>query len=107
MQGWLARARRLQEQATTTSQGETGVASGYPAGLTAREVEVLRLLASGRSNKEIAQALVVSVPTAERHVANVYAKIGARGRVEATMFALHNGLAPAPAARGEPPPTRG
>ncbi len=65
---------------------------GYPEGLTAREVEVLRLLAGGRTNGEIAEELVVSVRTVERHVANIYAKIGARGRVNATAYALTRGL---------------
>jgi ATP/maltotriose-dependent transcriptional regulator MalT len=60
--------------------------------LTAREVEVLRLLATGCSNPEIAQALVLSTKTVERHLANVYAKIGARNRVEATAYAARHGL---------------
>jgi DNA-binding CsgD family transcriptional regulator/pimeloyl-ACP methyl ester carboxylesterase len=64
-----------------------------PAGLTAREVEVLRLVASGESNAEIARRLDVTVNTVERHVANVYRKIDARGRADATAFAIRNGLA--------------
>ncbi len=66
----------------------------YPAGLTPREVEVLALLAGGCTNREIAVQLVVSVATVERHIANLYAKIGARGRADATAFALRNGLMP-------------
>ena len=62
--------------------------------LTGREVEVLRLLASGKSNKAIAATLSVSVRTIEHHVANIYAKIGVDGRVEATTYALRRGLAP-------------
>jgi predicted ATPase/DNA-binding CsgD family transcriptional regulator len=61
-------------------------------GLTPREIEVLRLLAAGRSNPEIAAALVISVKTVERHLANVYAKIGARTRVDAATYALTRGL---------------
>ena len=64
----------------------------YPGGLTAREVEVLRLIAAGRTNKEIATELVVSVPTVERHITNIYAKIGARGRAEVVAYALNYGL---------------
>jgi len=64
-----------------------------PAGLTDREVEVLRLVASGRSNKEIAAELVVSVHTVERHLVNIYRKIDARTRVDATGFAMRHGLA--------------
>jgi DNA-binding CsgD family transcriptional regulator len=60
--------------------------------LTARETEVLSWLASGRSGKEIAAELSVSLSTVQRHIANVYAKIGARGRVEAAAYALARGL---------------
>ncbi len=63
-----------------------------PDVLSARELEVLRLLAEGRSNQEIAAALVLSVRTVENHLARLYAKIGARGRVEATTFAYRHGL---------------
>jgi DNA-binding CsgD family transcriptional regulator/pimeloyl-ACP methyl ester carboxylesterase len=63
-----------------------------PAGLTRREVEVLRLLAAGQTNHEIAQTLYLSVRTVERHVANIYGKIGARGRASATAYALTHGL---------------
>ena len=51
-----------------------------PAGLTAREVDVLRLLARGLSNKEIAQRLVISPKTVGNHVEHIYAKIGASTR---------------------------
>jgi DNA-binding CsgD family transcriptional regulator len=63
-----------------------------PAGLTPREAEVLRLLASGKANNEIAEELVLSVYTVVRHVFNIYGKIGVRRRSEATAFALRNGL---------------
>ncbi|MDN5919961.1 MAG: response regulator transcription factor, partial [Pseudonocardia sp.] len=58
------------------------------APLTAREFEVLDALAAGSSNKEIARRLHLSVHTVERHVANIYVKIGARNRSEATAFAI-------------------
>jgi len=64
--------------------------------LTRREVEALRLLGQGRSNEEIAAVLFLSVRTVERHVANIYAKIGAHGRAAramATAFAHRNGIA--------------
>ncbi len=66
----------------------------YPDGLTAREAEVLGLLAGGMTNKRIAAELFLSVSTVQRHVANVYAKIGAHGRAEATAYALRKGIAP-------------
>ena len=77
-----------------TLRPPTPVGAGpFPNGLSAREVEVLRLLAAGNTNRQIAAALVVSVATAERHIANIYAKIGARGRADATAYALRHGLA--------------
>ncbi|MGI8551215.1 MAG: ATP-binding protein [Dehalococcoidia bacterium] len=62
------------------------------AGLTPRELEVLALNAHGRTNKEIALTLVVSVRTAARHIATVYKKIGAHSRAEATLYAMKNHL---------------
>jgi pSer/pThr/pTyr-binding forkhead associated (FHA) protein len=66
--------------------------ASLPDGLTQREAEVLSLIASGRSNQEIAEGLVLSVRTVERHVSNVYSKIGAKNRAEATSYALSRGL---------------
>jgi DNA-binding NarL/FixJ family response regulator len=64
----------------------------HPAHLTSREVEVLRLIASGLTNAEIADRFVISVHTVERHLANVYRKIGARNRAEAAAYTLRAGL---------------
>jgi DNA-binding CsgD family transcriptional regulator len=63
-----------------------------PDGLTAREVEVLRLIAAGCSSREIAERLVISTHTVERHITHLYQKIGARGRADATAYALRHGL---------------
>jgi DNA-binding CsgD family transcriptional regulator/pimeloyl-ACP methyl ester carboxylesterase len=60
--------------------------------LTQREAHVLRLLANGQTGKEIAAELGISVSTAQRHIANIYAKIGARGRVEAAAYAFEQGM---------------
>jgi DNA-binding CsgD family transcriptional regulator len=65
-----------------------------PAGLTAREVEVLRLLAQGFSNKDIAQRLVISPKTAGNHIEHIYAKLGTSSRAAASLFALQHGLLP-------------
>jgi HD-GYP domain-containing protein (c-di-GMP phosphodiesterase class II) len=65
-----------------------------PAGLTAREVEVLRLLARGLSNKEIAERLVISPKTAANHIEHIYAKIDASTRATASLFAMQHGLLP-------------
>lgn len=61
-------------------------------GLTARELEVLRLVAAGRSNKRIAGQLDLSVRTVERHLANVFAKLDVGSRSEATAYAFEHGL---------------
>ncbi len=76
------------------SSAEVPVTSdaAIPDRLTARELEVLRLVASGRSNREIAQQLVLSLRTVERHINNLYAKIGARGKADATAYAFRHGL---------------
>ena len=63
-----------------------------PAGLTAREVEVLRLLARGLSSKEIAAQLVISPKTARNHIEHIYAKTGANSRVTASLYASQRGL---------------
>jgi HD-GYP domain-containing protein (c-di-GMP phosphodiesterase class II) len=65
-----------------------------PAGLTIREVEVLRLLARGLSNKEMAKRLVISPKTIGNHVEHIYAKIGASTRAAASLFAMQHGLLP-------------
>jgi DNA-binding CsgD family transcriptional regulator/pimeloyl-ACP methyl ester carboxylesterase len=61
--------------------------------LSQRETEILRLIALGHSNQEIAADLVLSVRTVERHITNLYAKIGARRKADATAYALRNGIA--------------
>jgi DNA-binding CsgD family transcriptional regulator len=73
-----------------------GPAPPRPCGLTAREAEVLRLLSAHRSNREIAEELVLSVRTVERHLSNIFAKIDAHNRREARAFAGHHGLAASP-----------
>ncbi len=68
----------------------------HPTGLTQREIEVIRFLAAGYSNRAIGDALGMSVRTAERHLNNIYVKTNARGRADATAFAIHHGLADLP-----------
>jgi len=64
----------------------------WPAELTTREVEVLRLVARGFSNREIAEQLVISRKTAGNHVEHIYLKIGATNRARAALFAMRHGL---------------
>jgi HD-GYP domain-containing protein (c-di-GMP phosphodiesterase class II) len=68
------------------------VRAPWPAGLTDREVEVLRLLAQGRSNNAVAATLFVSLATVKHHVLHIYAKIGVTSRAGATLFALEHDL---------------
>jgi non-specific serine/threonine protein kinase len=60
--------------------------------LTERELEILRLIAAGRSNKEIAGTLFLSIRTVERHITNLYAKIDAHGKADATAWAFRHGI---------------
>ena len=66
----------------------------YPAGLTTREVDVLRLVSRGLSSKEIAAQLVISPKTARNHIEHIYTKIGASNRAAASLFAIQHGLLP-------------
>jgi DNA-binding CsgD family transcriptional regulator len=88
----IALALTTLESAMLLSQRQSEV-SPQLAGLTVREAEVLRRVAKGQSNKEIAAELVLSVHTVERHITNLYAKIDTRGKADATAFAIRHGLA--------------
>jgi ATP/maltotriose-dependent transcriptional regulator MalT len=65
---------------------------GGPGGLTAREIEVLGLVARGRTNREISAALVISEHTVARHVQNIFAKLGVSSRTAASAFAFEHGV---------------
>jgi len=90
----IANPQRLAEvRAALAEIGENGGGGGLPDGLTARQVDVLRLLADGKSNKQIAAELRLSPVTIERHLSTVYRKLGLGGRVEAARYAVAHGLA--------------
>jgi DNA-binding CsgD family transcriptional regulator len=93
------RAGRLDADAVDAVLAAAGHAVGRrvprPAGLTAREVDVLRLLAAGLSAKQIAERLVISPKTARNHTEHIYAKIGVTSRAQASLFAMQHGLLPA------------
>jgi DNA-binding NarL/FixJ family response regulator len=63
-----------------------------PTSLTVREIEILRLIAAGRENHEIADELVISVSTAKNHVAHVLDKLGLQNRVQAAVYAVRAGI---------------
>ena len=73
-------------------QREAPSVPSRPADLTEREVDVLRLIARGRSNKEVAAALVISPKTVGRHVENLYRKLGVSSRAAAAVFAMEHRL---------------
>jgi DNA-binding CsgD family transcriptional regulator/tetratricopeptide (TPR) repeat protein len=77
------------EGAPTASTGRRT----YPAGLTAREAEVLRCVSQGLSDAEIAEKLVISPRTVNSHLTSIYGKLGVSSRAAATRFAVDNGLA--------------
>lgn len=84
----LDHADNMQKDLPTQATGE----------LTEREQEILRLLATGTSNKEIARQLFISSNTVKVHLRNIFAKIGVASRTEAAMYAVHSGLVRSPAA---------
>jgi DNA-binding NarL/FixJ family response regulator len=71
-----------------------GTRAPAPAGLSDRELEVLRLVARGLTNKEVAARLDISVKTAGHHVQHIFGKIGVTTRAAAGLFAMQNDLLP-------------
>ena len=74
------------------STAPTKTVPTYPAGLTAREMEVLRLVAQGMTNAQIAERLVIGVVTVNSHVRSIYSKLGVTSRAAATRYALEHQL---------------
>jgi DNA-binding NarL/FixJ family response regulator len=93
--------RRLIEQFARAARPEPGTVPPALAGLTARELDVLRLVARGLSNGEIAAELVLGENTIKTHVAHVLSKLGLRDRVQAVVLAYETGLATPELAPGD------
>jgi HD-GYP domain-containing protein (c-di-GMP phosphodiesterase class II) len=91
-----ARAGRLDAEAVAAVLAAAGHPVGrrqeWPAGLTTREVDVLRLVARGLSSKQIAAELVITPKTARNHIEHIYTKIDASSRVAASLYATEHGL---------------
>jgi HD-GYP domain-containing protein (c-di-GMP phosphodiesterase class II) len=91
-----AKAGKLDAEAVAAVLVAAGHAVGrrqsWPAGLTSREVDVLRLVARGLSSKQIATQLVITPKTARNHIEHIYTKIDASSRVAASLFATEHGL---------------
>jgi len=90
MQPALERARRLRQGMATAASSAPPPMN--PDSLSEREVEVLRLLAEGKSNREIGAALVISLNTVERHINHIFQKTGVANRVAAARYADRHGL---------------
>jgi LuxR family transcriptional regulator, maltose regulon positive regulatory protein len=93
---YLAAVRRAcgQTDAVPPQRRAAAVPPGLPEPLTSRELEVLQLIAAGRSNQRIAHDLVVALDTVKKHVTHVLGKLGAANRTEAVARARHLGLIP-------------
>jgi DNA-binding CsgD family transcriptional regulator len=91
------------DRARLTLGEERAAPNAAPFRLSAREAEVLTLLALGRTDRQIGQELFISHRTVERHVSNILAKLDARTRAELTAIAHRDGLVPAPVAQVPPP----
>jgi NarL family two-component system response regulator LiaR len=84
-------ARKLMER-VAQARAETCEATAPPEGLTARELEVIRLVARGRSNHEIALKLVISEKTVKTHVSNILSKLNLGDRTQLAIHAIKSGL---------------
>jgi DNA-binding CsgD family transcriptional regulator len=92
----VAEADRIAAAVQTRAESGQTIAppsvAAYPAGLTEREAEVLRLVARGLTGARVAERLVISPVTVNTHLRNIYSKLGVNSRTAAARFAIENGL---------------
>lgn len=103
--GWLEHLIDVELAAATTTPGEPEPEPTDLDSLSDREREVLRLVADGLSNREIADHLVISERTAARHVANIFLKLGVHSRAHAARLAAESGMTRTPQTTWAPPTT--
>jgi DNA-binding NarL/FixJ family response regulator len=89
-EGWVALGARVDE--LTALADRDGRSASLPGGLTRREIEVARLVARGRSNREMAETFVLSERTVESHVQHILTKLGFSSRVEIAAWVVRSGL---------------
>ena len=87
-------ARKLMSAVAAKEEPATASQAALPEDLTERELEVLRLIAEGLNNREIADRLVISAKTVKTHVSNILGKLHLEDRTQAAIYALRHGLAP-------------
>ena len=87
-----SRSTRCSTRRATRRATPPRLLADYPAGLTEREVEVLRLIAKGQANKQVAAQLGISRKTVGHHIEHIYAKAGVTTRAGATLFAMEHRL---------------
>ena len=88
MRPLLERATALQEKTASAPAR----APAYPGGLTQREADIIRLIADGKTDRDISEELIIALRTVNTHVSNILNKIGASNRAEAASYANQNGL---------------
>ncbi len=88
MRPLMERVAALKERAAS----QPVKAPAYPDGLTQREVEVLRLIATGKTNRQIGEELFISLNTVGHHVSNILSKTGTANRAEVATYAAQHGL---------------
>jgi DNA-binding NarL/FixJ family response regulator len=89
----VAEMKRVKEAETSEPEPDFHMQGNLPEELTDREIEVLKQLGFGLSNREIAERLVITEGTVKNHVSNIITKLGLRDRTQAAIYAVRHGIA--------------